>query len=150
MAERMILQNGDDLLRKVSKSVTRFDKSLWELLDDMHDTLNKADGVGLAGVQVGILKRIIVLHVNGMVLELINPQIIATSGRQCQKEGCLSVKNIWDYVDRPYKVTVRALDRYGYTFELTGEDLLARAFCHEIDHLDGILFIDKLAKKKAK
>ncbi len=150
MAERKIIQNGDEIMRKVSKPVARFDKALWEILDDMHDTLNKADGVGLAGVQVGILKRIVVLHVNGLTLELINPQIIETSGHQCQKEGCLSIKGVYDYVERPAKVKVRALDRYGYTYEMTGEDLLARAFCHEIDHLDGILFIDKVVKKKGK
>ena len=146
MAIRNVVQNGDEILRKKSKPVREFDEKLWELLDDMRETMVKNDGVGLAAVQVGVLRRAIVLDVNNMKLELINPEIIDTFGEQIEKEGCLSCKGEWGYVKRPKEVTVKAQDRYGNEFIITGVDLLAKAFCHEIDHLSGILFVDKVIK----
>lgn len=146
MAIRNIIQVGNELLRKKSKEVKEYDEKLWELLDDMRETMVKNDGCGLAGVQVGILRRIVVLDVNHMKLELINPVIIDSIGEQIEKEGCLSVKGETGYVKRPTEVTVKANDRYGNEFIITGVDLLARALCHEIDHLDGILYIDKVIK----
>jgi peptide deformylase len=146
MAIRNVVQKNDEILRKKSKPVKEFDDKLWALLDDMRETMNKNDGVGLAAVQVGVLRRAIVLDVNYMKLELINPEIIDTFGEQIDKEGCLSCKGDWGYVKRPQEVTVKAQDRYGNEFVITGVDLLAKAFCHEIDHLEGILFIDKVIK----
>ena len=146
MAIRNVVQVGDEILRKKSKPVREFDEKLWELLDDMKETMLKNDGVGLAAVQVGVLRKAIVLDVNHMKLELINPVILDTHGEQIDKEGCLSCKGQWGYVKRPKEVTVQAQDRYGNEFIITGVDLLAKAFCHEIDHLDGILFIDKVIK----
>jgi len=146
MAIRNVVQIGDEILRKKSKTVKDFDEKLWELLDDMRETMVKNDGVGLAAVQVGVLKRAIVLDVNHMKIELINPIILDTLGEQIDKEGCLSCKGQWGYVKRPQEVTVKAQDRYGNEFVITGVDLLAKAFCHEIDHLDGILFVDKVIK----
>ena len=106
----------------------------------------KNDGCGLAGVQVGILRRVVVLDVNHMKIELINPEIVDSYGESIEREGCLSVKGETGYVKRPSEVTVKAFDRYGNEFILTGVDMLARALCHEIDHLDGILYIDKVIK----
>lgn len=146
MAIRNVVQIGDEILRKKSKPVKEFDEKLWELLDDMRETMNKNDGVGLAAVQVGILRQVIVLDVNHMKLELINPEIIDSFGEQIEKEGCLSLKGQWGWVKRPQEVTVKAQDRYGNEFVITGVDLLARAFCHEIDHLSGILYVDKQIK----
>ena len=142
---RKILQFGDETLRKTSKPMQKFDLRLWLLLRDMADTMNKAEGVGLAAPQVGILRRVVVVDVgdeNGLI-ELINPEIIAQEGEQEGSEGCLSAPGRQGYVKRPNKVTVRAQDRKGKFFEITGEGLLARAFCHELDHLDGILYSDK-------
>lgn len=142
---RKILQFGDETLRKPCKPMQKFDLRLWLLLRDMADTMNKAEGVGLAAPQVGILRRVVVIDVgdeNGLI-ELINPVIIAREGEQEGSEGCLSAPGRRGYVKRPNKVTVRAQDRKGKFFELTGEGLLARAFCHELDHLDGILYSDK-------
>ncbi len=146
MATRKILKIGDELLRKTSKPVTKFDEGLWELLDDMRETMYKNDGAGLAAVQVGVLKRAIVMDINNMYLELINPEILEQSGAQIGREGCLSVGGIQEFVKRPKKVTVRAQDRYGYQITITGEDFLARCICHETDHLNGILFVDKIEK----
>lgn len=146
MAIRNVVQIGDEILRKKSKPVREFDEKLWELLDDMRETMNRNNGCGLAGVQVGVLRRVVVIDVNNMKLELINPEIVDSFGEQIEKEGCLSVKNEYAYVKRPAEVTVKALDRYGNEFMISGVDLLARAFCHEIDHLDGILFVDKIVK----
>ena len=146
MAIRTVVQVGDEILRKKSKPVKDFDEKLWELLDDMRETMVKNDGCGLAAVQVGVLRRAIVLDVNHMKLELINPEIIDSFGEQIEKEGCLSCKGQYGYVKRPQEVTIKALDRYGNEFIMTGVDLLARAFCHEIDHLDGILYVDKVIK----
>ncbi len=146
MAIRNIIQVGNEILRKKSKEVKEYDEKLWELLDDMRETMVKSDGCGLAGVQVGVLRRVVVLDVNHMKFELINPVIIDARGEQIEKEGCLSVKGESGYVKRPTEVTVKANDRYGNEFIITGVDLLARALCHEIDHLDGILYIDKVIK----
>lgn len=142
MALRKIVLSDNDILRKTSKPVTEFNERLWQLLDDMRETMVKGDGVGLAAPQVGVLKRVVVIDVNGMYLELINPEIVASSGNQCKVEGCLSVKGISGYVDRPKDVSVKAMDRYGKPFMISGTDLLAQCLCHEIDHLNGILFID--------
>ncbi|MBE5757436.1 MAG: peptide deformylase [Clostridiales bacterium] len=150
MAIRNVVQVGDEILRKKSKEVKEFDEKLWILLDDMKETMIKNDGCGLAAVQVGILKRAIVIDVNHMYIELINPIIISSSGELCEKEGCLSCKGQIGYVKRPQEVTVKAFDRYGNEFVITGENLLAKAFCHEIDHLEGVLFIDKMEKVKRK
>ncbi len=144
MAIRNILTDKDPVLRKKSKFVNTFDENLEVLLDDMRDTLFKANGAGLAAPQVGILKRVVLVYVNNMYVEMINPEIIESSGTQCGDEGCLSSPGIFKKVTRANKVTVRAYDRYGFEFTLTGEDLLARAIQHECDHLDGILFLDRV------
>ena len=143
MAIRKIVKMDDELLRKKSKLVTKFDDNLHEILDDMKETMYEFNGMGLAAPQIGILKRVVVMDVNGMFLELINPEIISTEGSDIESEGCLSCGKINKNVERPMKVTVKAQDRYGYNIEITGEKWLARCICHEIDHLDGILFIDK-------
>ncbi len=143
---RKILKLGDETLRKNSKPMQKFDLRLWLLLRDMADTMYKAEGVGLAAPQVGILRRVVVIDVQDGkgLIELVNPEIIAAEGEQAGAEGCLSVPGRQGYVVRPEKVTVRAQDRKGKPFELTGEGLLARALCHEIDHLDGIMYVDKM------
>ena len=146
MAIRNVVQTGDEILRKKSKPVKEFDEKLWELLEDMKETMKKNDGCGLAAVQVGVLRRVVVLDVNHMEIELINPEILDSFGENTQKEGCLSVKGFSGYVKRPKEITVKACDRYGNEFVLTGVDLLARALSHEIDHLEGILFTDKVIK----
>ena len=146
MAIRNVVKVGDDLLRKKSKPVKNFDENLWELLDDMRETMYKNNGMGLAAVQVGVLKRVIIIEANNMFMELINPEIVAMSGSDIEKEGCLSVGSKYEYVKRPMQVTVKAQDRLGYDFTITGEKYLARVLCHEIDHLDGVLFIDKVVK----
>ena len=144
MAIRNVVQLGDEVLRKKSKPVKEFDEKLWELLDDMRDTMVKNDGCGLAAVQVGVLRQAIVLDVNNMKIELINPEIVDSFGEQTAREGCLSVKGQSGFVKRPKEVTVSAFDRYGNEFVITGVDLLARALCHEIDHLNGTLYVDKV------
>ena len=144
MAVKEILKIGNDTLRKTSHPVEKFNLRLWLLLRDMADTMYKAEGVGLAGPQIGILRRVVVIDVqddHGLI-ELVNPEIIAAEGEQGGPEGCLSVPGRQGFVYRPQKVTVRAQDRHGKVFELTGEDLLARALCHEIDHLDGKMYVD--------
>lgn len=148
MAIRKIVKQGDDLLRKKSKQVTVFDEKLWELLDDMRETMYQFDGMGLAAVQVGVLKRVVIMEVNNMFFELINPEIISSEGETIEQEGCLSCNKIRDYVKRPKKVTVKAQDRFGNDIQVTGIDWLARCICHELDHLDGILFVDKIYKKQ--
>ena len=148
MALRNIIFSDEDLIRKKSKVVTEFDERLDILLDDMKETMRKNDGVGLAAVQVGVLKRVIVVEACGQYLELINPKILSCEGSQVGAEGCLSVKNKTGDVERPYKITVNAQNRYGDNMVLTVEGLLAVVLCHEIDHLDGILFIDKLVEKR--
>ena len=123
-----------------------FDEKLAILLDDMYDTMKSKDGVGLAAPQVGILKRAVVIDIGEGRIELINPEIIKQSGKQNGSEGCLSVPGVFGEVERPNKVTVRAQDRYGDFFEITGEALLARAFCHELEHLDGKLFLERVTR----
>ncbi len=146
MALREIRKKGDEVLYKVCKEVKEFDKKLAILLDDMYDTMQKSDGVGLAAPQVGILKRCVVIDIGEGRIELVNPKIIKEEGSQVGPEGCLSVPGEWGEVERPQKVTVEAFDRHGKKFTMTGEDLLARAFCHELDHLDGKLFLDKVIR----
>ena len=144
MALRNIVKEGDSVLRKKCKEVTDFNERLHILLDDMKETLIEAEGAGLAAPQVGILKRVAIVSVDDDYYEIINPEIIATSGEQTGPEGCLSVPGVYGTVSRPMKVTVKAQDRFGKEFTVSGEGLLARAFCHEIDHLDGTLFKDKV------
>lgn len=147
MADRKVVMMGDELLRKKSKPVRVFDEYLWNLLDDMKDTMHHKNGMGLAAVQVGILKRVIIIEANNMFVELINPVITKERGEDIEEEGCLSVGTMTGLVKRPMEVTVTAQDRYGYNFTITGEKYLARVLCHEIDHLDGVLFIDKMIKE---
>ena len=143
MALRRILTQGDPTLQKVCRPVEKFDERLWQLLDDMKDTLIKADGVGLAAVQVGILRRVcVVQNENDEIIELINPEIVYTQGEQTGLEGCLSVPGKFGVVTRPEVVRVRAQDRDGNFFEVEDSDLTARCFCHEIEHLDGHLFVE--------
>lgn len=144
MAIRKILQLGEEALRKVAKPQQKFDLRLWLLLKDMADTMYHAEGVGLAAPQVGILRRVVVIDVGEGLIELVNPEILSTDGEQCGREGCLSLKGRQAMVKRPSKVTVKAQDRHGKPFEITGEGYLARALCHEIDHLDGKLYIDMM------
>lgn len=140
MALRNIVKEGDPILTKAARPVQDFDQKLAELIDDMIETMKNADGCGLAAPQVGILKRVCVIDVGDGVMELVNPVIIDQKGEQREVEGCLSVPGIYGITLRPKQVTVRAQDRHGNTFTVTGEDLKARALCHEIDHLNGILF----------
>ncbi|HQI17583.1 MAG TPA: peptide deformylase [Bacillota bacterium] len=143
MAVRTIRKDGDEILRKISRKVEVIDDRILTLLDDMKDTMKKAEGVGLAAPQVGVLRRVVVIDVGEGLIELINPVIVYESGEQFEMEGCLSIPGIKGKVKRPEKVIVRAQNRKGETFEMTGTELLAIAFCHEIDHLNGILFTDK-------
>lgn len=150
MAIRRIVELGDEKLRKHAKPVEKFDLRLRLLLKDMADTMYKANGVGLAAPQVGILRRAVVVDVGEdepQLFELVNPEIIAFEGEQEGAEGCLSVPGRSGVVKRPEKVTVRAQDGRGNPIEITAEGFLARAFCHEIDHLDGILYIDKMERE---
>ena len=143
MAIRNIVKDGDEILTKKCRPVTKFDRKLHILLDDMAETMHRANGVGLAAPQVGILRRVVVIDVSpeqDNVLELVNPQIIAYSGTQEGNEGCLSFPGQWGIVKRPNYVKVRAQDRFGNEFETEGKELLARALCHEIDHLNGVVF----------
>ena len=143
MAKLKIVKIGDDALRCVCRPVDKITPRILTLLDDMAETMHAANGVGLAAPQVGVLRRVVVVEVEeGKLIELINPKIIAYSGEQTDTEGCLSVPGRSGTVTRPRHVTVRALNRYGETFDITGSDLLARAFCHELDHLDGKLYVD--------
>ena len=142
VATRKIITIENDILRKRSKEVTKFDENLWDLLDDMKETLEKSGGVGLASVQVGVLKRACVINVNNCYLEVINPRIVKTSGSQTGPEGCLSIPGKQSKVCRPNKITVEFVDRYNFPMSITTTDFMARAFCHEYDHLDGILYID--------
>ena len=148
MALRNIVTVGDSVLNKVCRPVTKFDKRLHILLDDMADTLDKAQGAGLAAPQVGVLRRVVLVDVgdeNGY-LELINPEIIESSGEQTGLEGCLSVPGEWGIVTRPAFVKIRAQDRFGDWFEAEGEEIVARCFCHECAHLDGQLYTEVAEK----
>lgn len=143
MAIRNIIQDTDPQIRKVSKVVSNFDESLWQLLDDMRETMHYRDGVGLAAVQVGVLKRVFIVEINDMYLELVNPQIIKEEGEQQCEEGCLSIEKYLGVVKRPAKITVTAQDRAGNPFMIMGTGYLAIALSHEYDHLEGVLFTDK-------
>ena len=144
MALRNIVEQGDPCLNKVGRPVTEFNRRLHTLLDDMHETLEAANGAGLAAPQVGVLRRVCLVldEENEEFLELINPEIIATSGEQTGLEGCLSVPGKYGIVTRPNVVKVRAQDRYGDWYEVEGEELIARCFCHELAHLDGQLYTE--------
>ena len=154
MAIRNIVKDGDDILAKKCREVVKFDNKLHTLLDDMAETMHRANGVGLAAPQVGILRRVAVIDTSpeqNKVIELVNPKIIGYSGEQEGCEGCLSFPGQWGIVKRPNYVKVKAQDRFGEEFEIEGKELLARAFCHEIDHLDGVVFkevADRMLTKK--
>ena len=147
MAIRRIVTLGDEALRKACRREEKFNLRLWLLLTDMAETMYKAEGVGLAAPQVGILRRVVVIDAGDGLVELINPEIIAFEGEQCGREGCLSLPGRQAIVTRPKKVKVRAQDRKGEYFELEAEDLFARAICHELDHLDGKLYIDVMDRE---
>lgn len=147
MATRNITQYGKDpVLKKVCRSQLEFNERLHQILDDMAETMYAADGVGLAAPQIGILRRYCVIDIGEGIIELINPVIVETKGEQCGQEGCLSVPGVYEDVTRPMYAKVRAQNRYGENIEVEGEGLLARALCHEIDHLDGIVFLDRAKK----
>ena len=137
---RKILTDKEPALHKVCKPVTSFDKKLHKLLDDMRETLEEAQGVGLAAPQVGILRRVVIVDTGEEILELVNPVMVETDGEQEGMEGCLSVPGRYGIVKRPYYAKVRAQDRYGDWYEAEGEELIGRCFCHELDHLDGIVY----------
>ena len=140
MAIRQIVKEGDDVLTKKCREVVKFDDRLFTLLDDMKETLELAQGVGLAAPQVGILRRVVIIDIGEGPIELINPVIIEQSGEQEGLEGCLSCPGEWGITKRPMNVTVKAQDRNGKEFTMSGEGLLAKAFCHELAHLDGIIY----------
>lgn len=140
MAIREIRKYDDPALYKVCRPVGKFDERLGELLDDMAETMYQANGVGLAAPQVGILRRVVVIDVGDGIIELVNPRILRTAGSETTSEGCLSFPGEYGLVERPTEVEIEAEDRHGKTFRMTGHDLLARAFCHETDHLDGKVF----------
>lgn len=149
MAIRKILkigEFGDDALKKVCKPVGVPSERMQEVLDDLADTLYESGGVGLAAPQVGILRRMAVIDVGDGLIELVDPEVISKKGKQTDTEGCLSYPEHWGKVTRPKKVVVRAADRDGNVREIEGEDLLARALCHEIDHLDGHMFMEKVTE----
>lgn len=146
MALRTIRTIGDEILRKKSKNVDIIDDKLKLIMKDMADTMYKADGVGLAAPQIGILKRLVVIDIGNGLINLINPEIIEVSGNHEVIEGCLSVPGKHGKLMRPEKVIIKALDLNGKEFILSGEDFLAKAICHEIDHLDGILYVDKVTE----
>lgn len=133
----------DDVLRKKSRNVEKVDERILQLLEDMAETMYKENGVGLAAPQVGVLRRVIVIDIGDGLIKFINPEIVEMEGEQQDVEGCLSIPNIIGEVKRPYRVKVKGLNEFGKAVEMEATELLARAFCHEIDHLDGILFIDK-------
>ena len=142
MGLRKILTDKDPALHKVCKPVTSFDSKLHKLLDDMGETMQDANGVGLAAPQVGILRRVVTVDLGDEILELVNPSLMETDGEQVGAEGCLSVPGKYGLVKRPYFAKVKAQDRYGEWFEVEGEELIARCFCHELDHLDGIVYTE--------
>lgn len=142
MATRKIVIRGDEILSKKCKPVTVFDEKLGVLLDDMYETMLLNNGIGLAADQIGVLKRVVVVEVDGIKLDMVNPEITNKKGEESGIEGCLSVPNIQGYVNRPKQITVKAFNRYGEQYSLTATGMLARCICHECDHLDGILFTD--------
>ena len=142
MGLRKILTDKDPALHKVCRPVEKFDQRLHKLLDDMRDTLLDSGGVGLAAPQIGILRRVVVVDVGDEIVELVNPTMLETDGEQVGPEGCLSVPGKYGLVKRPYYAKVRAQDRFGEWYEAEGEELTARCFCHELDHLDGIIYTE--------
>ena len=146
MGIRRILTHREPALHKTCKPVTSFDAKLHKLLDDMHETLADSGGVGLAAPQVGILRRVVLVDNGEEVLELINPTLVETDGEQVGAEGCLSVPGKYGLVKRPYYAKVRAQDRFGEWYEADGEELTARCFCHELDHLDGIIYTEVMER----
>ena len=146
MALRKIMTEKDAGVHKVCKPVTAFDGKLHRLLDDLAETLHEANGAGLAAPQVGILRRVVVVDVGDGLIELVNPEIVAQDGEQDGPEGCLSVPGKWGMVKRPNVVRVRAQDRNGQWFETEGQELTARCFCHELEHLDGHLYTEKVSR----
>ncbi len=146
MGLRKILTDADPALHKVCKPVVFFDRKLHKLLDDMAETLEEAQGVGLAAPQVGILRRVVIVDTGEEILELVNPTMLETGGEQEGAEGCLSVPGKYGLVKRPYKAKVKAQDRNGDWFEVEGEELIARCFCHELDHLDGIVYTEVMER----
>lgn len=146
MGLRKILTDKDPALHKVCRPVEKFDGRLHKLLDDMAETLEQANGVGLAAPQIGILRRVVLVDTGEEILELINPTLLETSGEQVGAEGCLSVPGKYGLVKRPNYAKVRAQDRYGNWYEAEGEELIARCFCHELDHLDGIVYTEVMER----
>ena len=146
MGLRKILTDKEPSLHKVCRPVEKFDGKLHKLLDDMVETMVDAHGVGLAAPQVGILRRIVVVNTGDEVLELVNPTLLETDGEQIGAEGCLSVPGKYGLVKRPYYAKVRAQDRFGDWYEVEGEELIARCFCHELDHLDGIVYTEVMER----
>ena len=146
MALRKILTDAEPALHKTCKPVTYFDKKLHTLLDDMRETLIESGGVGLAAPQVGILRRVVLVDTGEEILELVNPSLVETDGEQEGPEGCLSVPGKYGLVKRPYYAKVRAQDRNGDWYEAEGEELIARCFCHELDHLDGIIYTEVMER----
>ena len=146
MGLRKILTDKEPALHKVCKPVVNFDAKLFKLLDDMKETLQDANGVGLAAPQVGILRRVVIVDTGEEILELVNPELLETDGEQEGAEGCLSVPGKYGLVKRPYYAKVRAQDRNGEWFEAEGEELIARCFCHELDHLDGIVYTEVMER----
>jgi peptide deformylase len=142
MGIRNILTDQEPSLHKTCRPVVAFDKKLHKLLDDMGETMRDANGVGLAAPQVGILRRVVTVDLGDEILELVNPELVETDGEQTGPEGCLSVPGKYGLVTRPYYAKVKAQDRYGEWFEVEGEELIARCFCHELDHLDGIVYTE--------
>ena len=146
MGLRTILTDKEPALHKVCRPVEKFDGKLHKLLDDMAETMQNANGVGLAAPQVGILRRVVVVDTGDGVLELVNPTLLETDGEQTGPEGCLSVPGKYGLVKRPYYAKVRAQDRNGQWFEAEGEELIGRCFCHELDHLDGIVYTEVMER----
>ena len=146
MGLRKILTDKDPALHKVCKPVTSFDAKLHKLLDDMGETMRDANGVGLAAPQVGILRRVVTVDLGDEILELVNPSLVQTDGEQVGAEGCLSVPGKYGLVKRPYYAKVKAQDRFGNWFEVEGEELIGRCFCHEQDHLDGIVYTEVMER----
>ena len=146
MGLRKILTDKDPALHKVCKPVVNFDAKLHKLLDDMAETMQEANGVGLAAPQVGILRRVVTVDLGDEILELVNPTLVETDGEQVGAEGCLSVPGKYGLVKRPYYAKVKAQDRFGDWFEVEGEELIGRCFCHELDHLDGIVYTEVMER----
>lgn len=147
MALRKIRKDTEPILRKKSREVQEVDSKIEVLLDDMKETMEAANGIGLAAPQVGVLKRVIIVDIGNGLMEFINPVIVSEEGKDIAEEGCLSIPGKYEDVERPNKIKVKAMNRQGKKIELNAEGLLARVLCHEIDHLDGILFTDKIYKK---